>query len=276
VCPLCFYKIQSNQENVIKAPAIASNRRKTIAIKDAQLMLENLNITPKLRIKIEDALDDVLNTPNKAVWAIANGSAEDLTKVKNKVKRISQRLVDKSIVFADVVPNKGEVNIFSKSKSASNGKRLLKSIAIVGSVVSVVDAKARLEAANHEDQLFAQAMQDLGINDPIFANNSLNREIIVIGAEEAGGAGGFLAGASAAAVPSAACNAAYLVCVGIAGVIGSFVGDSGGGAAAGFTFDQANKPSQEQVEEMRRKIRELRREADFKVISEDKDKAGGQ
>ena len=117
-------------------------------------------------------------------------------------------------------------------------------------------------------------MSDMGINDPLFAHQSLAREVSIIASEQAAGTGGFVAGAAAAAGPSAACGFGYPACVALGGLVGSFVGDTAGGASAGFIFDKATQPSHLQLEEIKRRVREQRRNADVKIVTEDPGKPG--
>jgi RHS repeat-associated protein len=271
-------KIQSLKPGVSRVPNLSEPTGKAKSIEEAIRLLDNLDLDPKIERKIRVELNKVTSNPSKAIWAVSNANAEDLTGVNNKVKRISQRLVDKGVLFADVLPDK--VILFSKIKSANNGKKIgkkvLSAIPGLGTLLTSVIAVQRVEAANMEDELFINAMSEMGINDPFFPHHSVAREAALISSEEVGGAGGFAAGASAAAIPSAACNAAYLVCVGIGGLIGSFVGDEIGNAGGGFVFDKATQLSPEQREQIKQKVRDFRRNANQRTMAEDPEKPGGQ
>lgn len=260
-------KIQTTKGAVSSANNLSSSRGREKSINEAIQKLEKLELDPKMKREISRALTNVQRDSSRAVWAVANATPGELTEVDNKVKRVSQRLVDKGVRLADVTG--GKVNVLSADQSASNGKKALKrlgkAVPALGTAVSVADASARISSASDEDAAFRQSMSDLGFGRTAFDSHSVDREIAVIAGEEAGGEGGALgAGGIAAAGPAAGCGHFYPVCVGAAAVVGGFSGDYLGGKAAGNTFDEI---AQRQAIEEARRIRH--QSSGAKIITED-------
>lgn len=63
--------------------------------------------------------------------------------------------------------------------------------------------------------------------------------------------------------------------MGIGGIIGGLIGDEVGNVGGGFVFDKVTQLNPQQREQAKQKVRNLRRDSDYKMISEDEEKPGG-
>ncbi|MDX1430944.1 MAG: RHS repeat-associated core domain-containing protein, partial [Gammaproteobacteria bacterium] len=138
-------KIQTLRENVSRAPNLSTESGRDRSIQDALDRIDELELDRKVQRDIRRALNEVAIDHSKAVWAVSNASPEELAKVENKVKRISQRLVDKGVRFAEV--REHSVHVKSAQQSAGHprgrrtatralGKAALKSVPVAGVVVT--------------------------------------------------------------------------------------------------------------------------------------------
>jgi hypothetical protein len=259
-------KIQTQKAAVSRANNLSTDVGRRKSIDEAFNKLKGSDLPLKTKAQIQRSLGRVRNAPSKAIWAVANASPSELAEVNNKVKRVSKRLVDKGVRFADISNNK--VNILSAEDSSSNGKKALgklgKAIPLAGTAVGATLAAGRLQAASEEDAAFRQTMNSLGVGSTSFDNHSFQRESAVILGEEVGGEGGAAGGAAAVAIPSAGCGAAYPICVGVGAIAGSVAGDSLGGYAAGRSFDKLAETNS------REELKRIRKEANsnVKIVTE--------
>ena len=259
-------KIQTQKAAVSRANNLSTDEGRMRSIDEAFAKLDKSDLPANTKRQIERSLTRVQNDPSKAIWAVANASPSELAEVNNKVKRVSKRLVDKGVRFADISNDK--INILSAEDSANNGKKALgklgKAIPLAGTAVGATLAAGRLQAASEEDAAFRQTMNSLGIGSTSFDNHSFQRESAVILGEEAGGEGGGAGGAAAVALPSAGCGPFYPVCVGAGAVVGGLAGDSLGGYAAGRSFDKlAESNSREELERIRKEAN-----SNVKIVTE--------
>lgn len=265
-------KIQTKKAAVSRANNLSSDPGRERSIKEAIKKVGELDIDSKQRRQISKALRAVADDPSKAVWAVANATPEELAEVDNKVKRVSQRLVDKGIRLADVVGEK--VNLLSPEQSSSNGKKALKklgkAVPVAGTAVSATLAATRVNAASEEDAAYRRAMMELGIPSTQFDNHSVQREAAIIAGEEAGGEGGGAGGAAVVAPFSPACSVLAPLCVGVGAVVGGLAGDTIGGTLAEQAFDdaaQSHTPGE--LEHIKKQIRENRARQNSRVAVED-------
>lgn len=232
-------KIQTLKAGVSRANNLSHSAGRGKSIAEAMRNVNELDLSPQVRRDITKSLSKVELDHSKAIWAVANASPSELSEVNNKVKRVSKRLVDKGVRFADVT--NGKIKILSGADSHTNGKKILgkvgKAIPVAGTAVSAALATSRLSAASNDDAAFRQTMQSLGVGNTVFDNHSFQRESAIIAGEEAGGEGGGAGAAAAASVPSAGCGPAYLLCVGAAALTGGLAGDAIGGHVARRSFD---------------------------------------
>lgn len=247
-------KIQTTKAAVSSANNLSmpSGRAKSIA--EAQLKVSELDVSPQMRSQMLSALSKVARNPSRAVWAVANASPTELAEVNNKVKRVSQRLIDKGVRLADVTSD--GVRVLSADESASNGRKFLtkagKAVPLAGTVVLAATAASRVSSAQNEDTAFRASMKRLGVGSTAYDNHSVQRELAIIAGEEAGGNGGAGAAVTAAAAPAAACGAAYPLCLGAVALAGGFAGDEIGGRLAGRSFDQnAQRNSGREIERIK-------------------------
>lgn len=249
-------KIQTKKANVSRANNLADPKGRQKSITEAMNKLESLNhIEPSMKRKIRSQLRRVRDDTSKGIWAVANATPEELAEVDNKVKRVSRRLVDKGVRFADI--SQDGIKMLSAEDSMNNGKKAIqklgKAVPVAGIGVAAAINTGRLNAASKEDAAYRQTMQSLGIGTTAYDNHSFQREAAIIAAEELGGESGGAGGAAAAAVPSAACGPLYVVCVGAGAVAGGLAGDSIGGYAAGRSFDSlAEQNAKEEIERIRK------------------------
>lgn len=272
-------KIQTKKTTVSRANTFTSDDARRSNIDEARAKLRDLNIDAKLRKEIAVAIDKVGRDPSKALWVVANATPKELAEIDNKVKRLSQRLVDKGVTFADIQGDK--INILSAEQSSNNGKikgaakTLGKALPIAGAGVSAADASVRMEAAMKEDAAYRQVMKELGITSTLFDNHSAQREAAIILAQEAGGEGGGAAGAAAVAPFSGGCGVAALLCVGGGYAIGSFAGDSIAGWLAARSFDKiARDMAPKEFDRIKKIIREMHSDRPRITIEDPSGKGG--
>jgi hypothetical protein len=244
-------KIQSTKQTVSSAANLSENTRRLRSIDVAAENLEVLKaISGKDRRNIRKALSAVRKDTSKAYWAVS-GAAPHV--VPNIASRISTRLAERGVRFADVIDNRLIVKSIEDSIDGARGsKKFLgemagkvgKAAPLIGTTVAVGLNVPRVQAEMIEDDLYVQSMREMGVIGPIpFADHSTQRTLSVIAGEEAGGELGAWGGAALGApfggwgaIPGA--------------LIFGFAGDSAGGWAAGRAFDKANKMDGSELREL--------------------------
>ncbi|MDX1431164.1 MAG: hypothetical protein R3286_01825, partial [Gammaproteobacteria bacterium] len=256
------------RENVSRAPNLSTESGRDRSIQDALDRIDELELDPKVQRDVRRALNEVAIDHSKAVWAVSNASPEELAKVENKVKRISQRLVDKGVRFAEV--REHSVHVKSAQQSAGHprgrrtatralGKAALKSVPVAGVVVTGVDAAERVGMAAEDDAEFSRMMREMGVEPGRFENLSVKREVTIIAAEETGSEGASILGGAAAGAGLGALGCT-LPCAGVGAVVGAIAAGTAGGVAAGELaaqgFDESAQVTPEELIAIRQRIRQ--------------------
>ena len=121
---LSFYdnKIQTAKETVSAADNLADVEARRSSIAQARELLDNLDLDDTVRGRIDRALQEVAEDASKAHWVIANANPEG-TKVANLAKRISVRLAERGVRFADVAGEKINVRTVADSVEGARGAK---------------------------------------------------------------------------------------------------------------------------------------------------------
>jgi hypothetical protein len=237
-------KIQTLRETASRANNLTSGRKKNLQVAQEYFERMSEDLSKSQRRAISKALEAATESPDAAVWVVANANPAEVT---NAVKRISTRLAAKGVRLATIVDNRVVVNSLEDSIEGVRGaKKLLgslgKSLPIAGVALSAAMASPRVVAANEEDLAYEAAMVLMG-EEPLFNHQSVARELAIIAGEEGGGEAGGAAGAALGAwawgwgaIPGA--------------VVGGLVGDYAGGWIAASRFDAATELSDEQLRAM--------------------------
>lgn len=198
---------------------------------------------------IKKAFTKAAADPGNANFIVANATPRA---VKNLVQKISQRLIDRGVKFADAAGGSKKLKADVDAKLAkgadatadaleagsSAGKQLLKSLPAIGVGIAAGLAIPRLAQAAEEDLEYEEQVKELGAQ-PLFADLSVLRETAVIGGEEGGGELGGWGGAALGASVSWETGPGVILGTIGGAIIFGFAGDSVGGAAAGYLFDRA-------------------------------------
>lgn len=266
---LSFYdnKIQTAKETVSAADNLSDVEARRSSIAQARELLDNLDLDDAVRGRIDRAFQEVAVDASKANWVIANANP-DGTNVANLAKRISVRLAERGVRFADVAGEKINVRSVAESVEGARGskaflKKAAGAVPILGTVVSGTVAAARMSDAVAEDYAYDQTMRELG-GEPRFAYHSSQREAAVIAGEEGGGAAAGAGGAYAGTF----CGPFAMVCVPVGGIGGGLVGDWAGGKGAGKAFDAASRLTDEEQAQMYRDARKRIQDGNF-TMTED-------
>ena len=266
---LSFYdnKIQSAKETVASANNLTDADARINSVSQAQGLLGKLDIDDALKGDIADALELARNDPATAHWVIANANP-DGTNVANLAKRISVRLAERGVRFADVVGEKINVRSVAESVEGARGskaflKKAAGAVPVIGTVVSGTVAAVRMDDAVAEDYAYDQTMRELG-GEPRFAYHSSQREAAIIAGEEGGGAAAGAGGAYAGTL----CGPFAVVCVPAGGIGGGLIGDWAGGKGAGAAFDAASGLTDEEKAQMYRDARKRIQDGNFTVTED--------
>lgn len=266
---LSFYdnKIQTAKETVSAADNLSDVEARRSSIAQARELLDNLELDDAVRGRIDRAFREVALDASKANWVIANANPEG-TNVANLAKRISVRLAERGVRFADVVDEKISVRSVAESVDGARGskaflKKAAGAVPILGAVVSGTVAAVRMNDAVAEDYAYDQAMRELG-GAPRFAYHSSKREAALIGGEEGGAAAGGAGGAYAGTF----CGPLAVACVPVGGIGGGLIGDWAGGKGAGAAFDTASGLTEEEQAQMYRDARKRIQDGNFTVTED--------
>lgn len=251
-------KFQSKKPNVAKAEAFVDVHddaetlaRKSGVISDAQERFTDIaHQLPADQLQdIRAAFTKAAADPTKANFILSNATPKDF---KNLVSRVSQRLIDRGVKFADASGGRKKLKADIDAKLAkgadaaadalesasSAGKQLVKSLPMIGVGISVGLAVPRLAQAAEEDLIYEEQIKSMG-EEPLFADMSVLRESAIIAGEEGGGELGGWGGAALGASVSWETGPGILLGTLGGAVIFGFAGDSVGGWGAGWLFDEA-------------------------------------
>ncbi len=266
---LSFYdnKIQTAKETVSAADNLADVEARRSSIAQARELLDNLDLDDTVRGRIDRAFQEVAEDASKAHWVIANANPEG-TKVANLAKRISVRLAEKGVRFADVAGEKINVRTAAESVEGARGakKFLAKAVdalPIVGTIVSGGVAAVRMDAALADDYAYEQAMTELG-GEPRFPFHSSKREAALIAGEEGGSAGGTAIGGMVGGF----CGPLAELCVPAGAIAGGLAGDWVGGKTAAHGFDSASGLTEEETQQMYQDARKRIQDGNFTVTED--------
>lgn len=260
-------KIQSAKETVASANNLSGAENRQKSINQARELLNNLDLDDTMRGQIQQAFREVAADASKARWIVANANPEG-TNVTNLAKRISVRLAEKGVRFADVVGDK--INVRSAAESVGDARGAKKFLAkavdalpVVGTVVSGGIAAIRMDSALADDYAYERAMTELG-GEARFPLHSTKREAALIAGEEGGSAGGAVIGGTVGAV----CGPFAEFCIPAGAVAGGLAGDWVGGKTAARGFDSASGLTEEEVQQMYQDARKRIEEGRPTVIQE--------
>ncbi len=246
-----FYdnKIQSAKETVSATDSISTAKGRLSSIEQAQTLLEKFDMDVSMRQRIDTAFELAKADPSSAHWIVANANPSE-SQVSNLAKRISVRLAEKGVRFADVAGDK--VNVRSAAESVGDARgakkffaKAVDALPVVGTVVSGGMAAIRMDAALADDYAYERAMTELG-GEPRFPLHSTKRETALIAGEEGGSAGGAVVGGAVGGL----CGPFAEVCIPAGAVAGGLAGDWIGGKTAARGFDNASGLSEEGVQQM--------------------------
>ena len=269
---LSFYdnKIQSAKETVSKANNLSGDAARQLSIDQARSLLSKIDVDQATRGAIEDALKVAADDPSTARWIVANANAPASAEVVNQAKRISARLAEKGVVFADVVDEGKRLDVKDAAASvgeARGAKRFLstagKAIPVLGTLVTGSMAAIRMDKALAEDYAYQASIQELG-GDPSFPYQSSQREATIIAGEE----GGSAALAAGGAYAGGFCGPAAWACSPAAAMVGSAVGDWGGGKLSEHAFDRKAELSDAQKAALYEQARRRMERSQATVIQE--------
>lgn len=246
-----FYdnKIQTAKETVSATDSISTAKGRLASIEQAQTLLEKVEMDAPMRQRIDTAFELAKADPSSAHWIVANANPSE-SQVSNLAKRISVRLAERGVRFADVAGDKINVRTAAESVEGARGakKFLAKAVdalPVVGTIVSGGVAAVRMDAALADDYAYEQAMVEMG-GEPRFPLRSSKREAALIAGEE----GGSMAGAAIGGTIGGLCGPFFEVCMPAGAVAGGFVGDWGGGKLSGYGYDKAAGLTDEERQQM--------------------------
>jgi RHS repeat-associated protein len=249
-------KIQSAKETVSKANNLSVEASRQSSISQARTLLEKIEVDPSVRQSIVEALDAAEQNTGSARWIVANANHAD-SQVVNQAKRISTRLAEKGVVFADVVDDGKRLDVKDAAESvgeARGAKRFLSkaghAVPVIGTLVTGSIAAVRMNNALAEDYAYQASVRELG-GDPAYPFQSSQREAAIITGEEGGSASLATGGAYAGTF----CGPAAWACAPAAAVIGGVAGDWAGGKLAQRAFDRNTALSEEQQAQLYQEAR---------------------
>ena len=114
---------------------------------------------------------------------------------------------------------------------------------VVGLLLTGGFATVRLSSAAAEDAYFQESMNQLGATSPTFAGHSTMGELVSIGGEKSGAAGGAILGGAIGALGGPLAWAT----IPAGAIAGGFLGDWVGGASANAVFDIWSSSTQDRV-----------------------------
>jgi len=238
-------KIQTGKDTISKAPNLSEPARKTrsiaVARANASKLLSKGEISSRAYDQMIAELDRLEIDHSRASWLISASAPEE---VSNIAKRISVRLADKGVRYADVKDDRLDIKGAEESLGGVRGagrflKKVGKAAPLVGLGVSAVTGSARVEAAVNDDADYEMMMYLLNA-DPVFVDYSLHRELAVIAGEEATGEALAWAGGAVGLVCGPWCVAGGAIGGGLAG-------DALGGYLAGREFDRQHRVTEEEL-----------------------------
>ena len=261
-------KVQTKQGSVSKSPNLDTEAGRLKSITVAKKNLDLMNIPDDQLSDIRKQLNAIQRNPmKKGNWIVTSSLPENLEKngkvVSNMVRRISERMVNSGVKFAETDEH-GKLKIKS-SRGSRVGARILKAVPIAGAAVTGVDAATRLDSAYEEDLYHQQFMNELGVTNFDTRFESTQREATIISGEIAGGEGGGWGGAAAGLY----CGPWAVVCSPIAAIGGGLAGDSLGGWAAEMSFDSSVERDDNEASVVRKSIRDQVSKEVPKLTAED-------
>jgi len=245
-------KFQGKKKSVSRVDAFSETKQKGV-INDAYEKFKSISddIPEKYVDDIEEAFDKLKRNPDAAKFVVSNASPK---MIKNFAEKLSDRILARGIKFADASGGskklQGAIDEIADeaknleeaagtlSKTSKFGKKLVKSLPIVGLILSGTFAVPRVAEAREEDLAYEEMMYSMGA-EPQFKNFNTLRELSVIAGEESGGELGGWGGAGLGALLTSGSGPGMIIGAGAGALIFGFGGDWAGGELAGYLFDLA-------------------------------------